>query len=336
MKLLMYGNRSVQEYKEMAERIFEEMKTSTEDKTTYSTDLSVLPWNFYETGKLVLYQTINTHQDFEISILIDDIYESMPNNPVLYFKTLFNFRGEGSLFNFLRNKGYMKGIKSHAKKIYKGVSFFKIRGHITEEGIKNLNRVINYIYSYIQKLKLIAVDKNMYDYIKKSYDLAFNSGSKKIKHVLGFMKQYIRVAWKYKYNYLIAQHKLLPLYDKDVITKFCDRLTLNNSVIVVGNSSFDKTLVEKYPEFVENFPETIKDDHEIFNLESDFYNAKYAEFKLKSDFITTVENLELNTLAEEVLQNFPSFTQMNHLPKDQISLKNSCENLDLKQVRIIY
>lgn len=331
MKLIIYGDRPVQDYIKMTERIFQHLTPKNSLQTKYSADMTKLPWEFGQMGKLVLYQTLNSHQDFEINIMIDDVFDSFPNNYILYFKTLFNYRGEGSIFDILRSKGLMKSIKSRGKKVYKGFSFLKIVGYITEEGIKNLDSVIGYIYSYIHNLKELSRDKKLYDYIKKSMDIAFNFKSGNTSNALSLIKNLTRSLWKYDKKYIIAQHKLLADYNEEGLAEFYRKISLHNSIIIVGNNLFDKHMMGKYSSFVENFQDATGET-DIFTKSNEFYNARYCDFNLKRVFIDKIENPKLNTKSDEISKQIPSFHQMDHLPQSHISLERTCNNIPKKKV----
>jgi len=99
MKLIIYGHENVDYYKKIVEKSFSEMKTP---KTPYvEKDKTELPFTPFKEGKFVIYKSISQHQQLEISFIIPDIFKTLPHNIGLYFKTLLNYTGRGSLVDIL-------------------------------------------------------------------------------------------------------------------------------------------------------------------------------------------------------------------------------------------
>lgn len=177
MKLVVYGDKPLGFYKDLIDKSFSEIK-ARDDPYTFDT-YTKLPWQLNQIGKLVLFQTINNHQELDISFLIEDVFKNIPQNPSLYFKVLLNYRGKGSLDDTLRKKGYVAGIKAFVRKTHTGFSLFKLRGYITERGIQNLDKVLEIIFRYLKYVKEKAVDEKLYNYLKRIFDIQFFFNNKK-------------------------------------------------------------------------------------------------------------------------------------------------------------
>lgn len=331
MKLIIYGDEPVDVYKGLVDTHFLEMKKREVPYTpTKLAEWDRLPWEYNKIGKLILMKTINNHQELDISIMLDDIFDTLPDNPALYFKILLNYRGRGSLDDHLRKMGFVAGIKSFVRKTYKGFSLFKIKGYITKNGIKNLDSVIKFIFKYIKFVRTKALNKNLYDYIKRVFDVAFFFNKKK-SNVNKFMKAMCSLVWSYSNKFLFTQHKVLGPYKEEVIKNFGDKLILKNSIIIVGDKEFDNHLLENYSKFVEKF-KNFKglDSDTILDKSDPFYFTNYGSFNLKKEFIEKVDEKQNFNEKEK---NFQLFSHKKALPKN-ISLVKTCSAENKKKVRI--
>lgn len=320
MKLIIYGNQSFEYYKKLVNDKFKDLKPR-EDKMKPNT-YEQMPWEINKLGKLILYHTINNHQEIDISIMLEDIFPSLPDNSALYYKTLLNYKGEGSLDDVLRRHGLVAGIKSVLRKTTKGFSLFKIRGYVTLIGIEKLDKVISIIYKYIKLLRVKALDQTLFDYTKKRYDMAFFYNDKK-KKTMKFIKNLCGTLWNYKRKFWFAQHKILGQFNEDKIKKFGERLILKNSIILIGNKQFDG-LTKNYTSFVEKY-----DENEKLAETDPYFHTNFISKELKKDFIKSVDDSD--NAGEFNKDTLGLFDIKKQLPT-KMNLLVECKQLKIKKV----
>jgi insulysin len=319
MKLVVYGDQSIDTYKSLVEEMFAEMLKNPEPYNPEALGkwTKPTPWDKHNIGKLVLFKTINNHHELDITFLIDDVFAALPDNLGLYFKVLLNYRGKGSLQDVLRRKGYVAGIKANLRRTYEGFSFFKMKGYITRHGIKNLDKVLKVIFTYIKYVREKALNKKLYGYIKRIFDVSFFFNNRK-KKLMKSLKSMSMIVWRYTKKYYFSQHRILSKYDKDKIKKFGDQLTLDNAVIIVGNKEFTPELINKYPNFVEGIKENNLIQDYVLNKKDPFYYTVYGQYQLKKDFI---KNIDENSVFKK--SKLKLISNRKALPK-KISLIKSC------------
>jgi insulysin len=321
MKLIVYGNKDIDYYKYLINDKFKEMKKP--QKPMEEKIYKKLPWEFNQIGKLVLYETINNHQEIDINFMTEDIFDVIPDNSALYFKILLNYKGKGSLDDVLRKHGLVAGIKATLRKTTKGFSFFKLRGYCTTRGIKNLDKVIGIIYKYIKFIRKRALDVKLFNYVKKVFDIAFFFSSKK-RRLTRYLKTLCNSVWKYIPKYWFSQHKILNEYNQEKIRKFGDKLVLKNSIILLGNKTF-KNLTGKYNTFIDDVKENIE-----FNKSDPFYKTNYIYKNIKKSFIDLID--KANAQSELKGKKLKLFGNTKSLPKN-ISLVEMCRNRSKKKVK---
>lgn len=321
MKLIVYGNKPIDIYKDLVNTIFSEINAphgSIPEK-----QFTKLPWKPFNIGKLVLYNTINEHQELDINFMVDDIFKTLPDNSALYYKILLNYKGKGSLDDILRRHGLVAGIKAYLRKTHEGFSFFKIRGYITTRGIINLDKVLSIIFKYINYVRIKSIDKELFEYTKKIFDIAFFFNNKK-KKLTKYMKSLCGILWKYNSKYWFSQHKILNEYSQEKIKIFGEKLVLKNAIVLLGNKIFDENLIKRYPEFVEEF----KENEELIDQDP-FYNTRYTQKNFKEKFIEKMDKFDEK--IESNSKHMKLFAHKKILP-NIISLKKQCKNSNRKKV----
>jgi insulysin len=322
MKLIVYGNKDLEFYRDFIIEKFKEMKKP--DSPMEELQYKKLPWEYLKLGKLVLYETINNHQELDINFMIEDIHENLPDNSSAYFSTLLNYKGKGSLDDILRKNGLIAGIKASVRKTHKGFSLFKLKGYCTTRGIKNLDKVISIIFKYIKFIKKRAINKKLYDYTKKIFDIAFFYNSKK-KQLAKILKMFCGVVWKYNPKYWLSQHIILNEYNESNLIKFADKLVLKNAIVMLGNKTF-KQMTENYNTFIQDF-----NKEEISLNETDpFYHTKYIQKNFKLEFINELDEADpINNIKGNKLK---LFANSKSLP-NKINLVKECKSGEKKNVR---
>lgn len=326
MKLIVYGNKEIEFYKEMITEKFSEMEKP--EKPMAEKQYKKLPWEFNKIGKLVIYETINNHQELDINFMLEDIFEILPDNSALYFKTLLNYKGKGSLDDVLRKNGLVAGIKASLRRTHKGFSLFKLKGYCTTRGIKNLDKVIAMIFKYIKFVRTKVLDKKLYEYTKKVFDIAYFYNNKK-KQLSKILKMYCQIVWKYSSKFWFSQHRIMDDYNEKNLKKFGEKLQLKNSIIFIGNKNF-KDMLKKYPEFVEDF--TINKGNGSVEMKGTdpFYHTKFTEKKLKKEFIDEIdkEGKEEDYMKGKKLKLFASTKK---LPNKINLVKEECKDKNNKK-----
>ena len=300
MRLVVYGNKHISEYKKLVEESFG--KAPKPAKKYKFEDKRPLPYEFFKQGKLIFYQSINDHLQLDISIMIPDIHKSLPKNSCLYFKILLNKKGKNSLSDLLKKKGLLSTFHVGIRRTYDGFSMFKINGHLSSKGVQDLDLVLKTIYQYIERLKKYSLNKKIYNYYRKALVTRFQYNHRR-PQIMHFMKNICVNIWKYPKKYLFALHSLLPAYNEKDLNDFSKHLSINNSVILIGHNKFDEGLLKKYHHFVKDFS--------FSNLkfkQEPWYNTKYSSHQLSDNFMKKVNNnapkLKVEFLSQK-LKPFP-------------------------------
>ncbi len=280
MKLIVYGNQSINYYKKLVENSFIHMEKNESPYIWINT--SPMPFKLFEEGRLTLYKTLSSHQNIEIMILLPDIFTSLPHNIGLYFKVILNYRGKGSLRDILIRRGLGSHFKASLRKTYNGWSIFKVGCFLTRKGINQLSRVIYIIFKYFQYMRSISLNPKLYQFVKRYYDIRFLL-LKRRERPFNFVRNMCLAFLKYPLRLLFTQHKILYMYDVKAIEDYGKYFVINNSIVLLGDRQFDRRLVSNYNSFLTNF-----NPLSIFDKREPWYNVPYSTYRFTTAFMNQI------------------------------------------------
>ena len=321
MKLIIYGDEDVEYYKALVDETFGNIKPKK--KAHQLKGNKILPFKYFSEGKLALYQSINRHQELDINILLPDLFDALPHNIGQYYKILINFKGKGSLVDVLRKKALGSKVHGFVRRTYRGWGLFRLRVNLSKQGIKNINKVLKIIYRYFTYLGKLSVNKKFYDHIRRYNNIRFFM-FKKRKTVLKTIKALCISLQKYKKKYLFAQHFLIHEYDKEKNKDFSKYFVVNNSIILLGDKSFNSKISKNYSSFLRDwsFPEVLSKKDQWYLLYNSRYNTKYSVYKISDSLINDIVREKKNPIRSGLNDVF-HYLKIFNLPQT-ISLVKKC------------
>ena len=280
MKLIVYGNKSLNHYKNLVDQSFQQIPYP---QGPYNwRDTASMPFQFFKEGKIALYKTLNNHQNLEINILIPDLFKSLPHNIGLYFKVILNYKGKGSLRDILMKRGLGSHVKSALRKTYDGFSIFKLSLFLTRKGINQLSRVLRIIYKYFQFMRKFSFNTKLYSFVKRYYDVKFLFMRKRVR-AFTFVRNMCLAFLKYPKKMIFAQHRILYMYDQRAIQNFGDHFVINNSIILLGFQNLNPNLLSKFRNFLQNFEIT-----KVFDRKEPWYGVLYSKYDFSPNFMRDI------------------------------------------------
>lgn len=303
MKLIIYGSKSKRHYLRILKHTFSNIQESPEkqennfDAKFQNIKQNITPFKRFKQGLFIFYETIKNHRELELNFVIPHVYKMIPYNPALFFKSLIDYQGPGSLIQILRSKGYLTYLKSNLKAFYSNSNFFRIKALLTDEGIKNIDLVLHIIQKYFDfirdKLGLDVI-KSLFKKIKSYYWNKFQNSFNKDKNVIKELSKYSTDILDYPRKYINSQHKLLHRFNEKILRNFSKFLTLKNSICLLGNKNFSNVKIHKMKIF-NSIEQNKNSNSEIFldKLEPYLF-AKYTNFTLNLTKFENIESSDLN------------------------------------------
>ncbi len=175
------------------------------------------------------------------TIRLKDHQESKPSN---ILATVIGHEGKGSLLSKLKAEGLVLGLSAGGGYSHPNINSFTVNVSLTQKGLKNYERVLELVFSYINYLKERGGEKYTYDERKTMAQINFDW--KDPDEGMGFVVGRSALM----HDYPLAEIETLPYlfkkYDPDVVKKILDTLTPENCMVTLTANSVETDRTADY------------------------------------------------------------------------------------------
>ncbi|KAG1891434.1 Metalloenzyme, LuxS/M16 peptidase-like protein [Suillus subluteus] len=156
MRLCVVGNEPLDALADMVSTLFTPIKNREQDPLPVIPDH---PFGPNEMGTLVSVQTVKAFHAIEISFPL--VWQSplWRYKPAHFISHFTGHEGPGSLFSYLKNKGWVTSLSSGPQALARGFEMFKFTIHLTKLGFENYQLVALATYKYLSLLRSSAFPK---------------------------------------------------------------------------------------------------------------------------------------------------------------------------------
>ncbi|KAJ2059138.1 metalloprotease [Coemansia sp. S146] len=176
MKLVVYGNHSLDQLAEWAASKFSDVK-SRGDSVQRVFDH---PVSAEFLGKAVYYETVNDMHTMSMDFPVPEVKAMYRSDPFNYISHLIRHEGQGSVMAYLKQKGWATSLSAGMNTNQnKGFSEFNISISATPEGLEHYEDIMRAVFAYVRMLvnsgpqewvqhEMSSLMKIGFDYRKKS------------------------------------------------------------------------------------------------------------------------------------------------------------------------
>lgn len=185
--------------------------------------------------------------------------------PLDYISWIIGHEGEGTLINYLRKLNYALNLESGEfsdicnTSIY---SIFFINIELTDLGFKNLEKIIELTFSYLNLVKEKGISEHIFEQIKVQAENDFNFSGDKVGLDNAIMLS--KNMFLYEEEDYLSGPTLFYEYSPEIISKFLNLLTVDRVAIFIQAKQFDNS--------------------DLF-IEEPIYNVKYLAENFKDDLV---------------------------------------------------
>ncbi|KIK58340.1 hypothetical protein GYMLUDRAFT_45548 [Collybiopsis luxurians FD-317 M1] len=155
MHLAILGRESLDDLAEMASKFFSPIPNRQVDPLPMVHDH---PYGHGEKGTMIAVQTIMTLHAVEIDLPIEYQAPYWRHKPGSFLGHLVGHEGPGSLYSYLKNKGWVTGLSSGPSPLGRGLDMFRITIYLTKDGFKNYRSVVLATFKYLSLLRSSAIE----------------------------------------------------------------------------------------------------------------------------------------------------------------------------------
>ncbi|KAJ4493396.1 Metalloenzyme, LuxS/M16 peptidase-like protein [Lentinula lateritia] len=150
MHLAVLGKESLDDLAELASKFFSPIPNRQVDPLPMIYDH---PFGPSQKGTLLSVQTIMTFHAVDIYIPIEYQAPYWRHKPGQFLAHLIGHEGPGSVYSYLKSKGWVTGLSSSPSPLGRGFDTFRITIELTKDGFKNYRSVILTVFKYFSLLR---------------------------------------------------------------------------------------------------------------------------------------------------------------------------------------
>jgi len=237
MKLVILGEDDLDTLEQWAVKYFSDVRTS-DISPKYKYDAP--PFGPEQLGKRLLAVPIKETRRLALAFplpLTDTPENGLYAKPTVYLGQLIGHEGPGSLHAYLNQKGWITGLSAGTGIRTDDFSMFKVSLSLTDEGMENVEEIIDTIFEFLAMMKNQGPQKWVFDELQTMSEVSFRF--KEWGDASSFTQKYAEVLTT---NYppediLYGTHHYQD-WRPDLIEDFMNRLHPDNCQIQITSSTF--------------------------------------------------------------------------------------------------
>lgn len=292
-------------------------------------------------GKIVFYKKISSGHSLDLVFFLDPIKNFNKIKPLDYLDYLLNYSGEKSLIKLLKNSNLINMFSAGILDSYRTFALYCISVELTDQGFEEIQIVINLIFNFLNQIKLHSSEKKIYDEVKKIADVKFKFQEKSGDYsssVYSLSTAMFDIENHVDYANLLYLNYIHERFDKNMIQEFINKISVENSIILIGSSSvitpslrnnfFSKAdfqkeiwygtefiindLSQAYRENLNNFPVTFENSGTLLKTINGQFNPKLLfELRKENLFITKINSLVYSCEKKNIKCNDDEYSEKN-------------------------
>lgn len=225
MKLVILGKEPIETLKTWAQQKFSQVK----NKNISVPHFSSKPFLREHVGKYLRVVPIKDNREIQIYWPIppqEKLYKKLPTR---YYSHLLGHEGPGSLFAYLKARGWAESLSSGEAFSGNEYSTFLVSIMLTEQGDQNVEEIMADMYRYIHMLREKGVQQRIFDECSALSEINFRFSERKssffyVSKLAGNMQHY-------EPKDVVAGVSKIREYDPELLTEFLSYLVPDNMLV---------------------------------------------------------------------------------------------------------
>ncbi|KAF8525603.1 LuxS/MPP-like metallohydrolase [Hysterangium stoloniferum] len=182
------------------------------------------PWDDSVMGTIVFVKTIKDYQELLLTFPLSYQRPNYLSKPVIFLSHLVGHEGPGSVYAFLKDKGWITSLSAGHSSRGRGVQTFTVRGGLTKEGYIHYEDVLMAIYNYLSLLRASIFPPHLYEEIKLLSEIRFIFRGKSQPHTyVSWLAS--ELAESYPAEWLLNGSSLVREWNEPLVREILNGLT---------------------------------------------------------------------------------------------------------------
>lgn len=258
MKLVLLGPQPIEQLENWAEQYF----SPIENKNLAVPAYRDLPFDESNLGRLVRLVPVNDEDSLTLKWVLDYLHPHYRTRPGSYISHLIGHEGENSLLSLLIDEGLALELSCGPDDDMRLFSFMNVTIKLTKKGLKNVNRVLGFVFQYVDMLQREGVQQWVFEESKLLNKLNFNFLEKQAP--FNYVSSLSNRMHYYKAEEVLQGPYIMDQYDPELLGKVIGQLRTDNLLVLLSSREFKGQLPKRDLHFDteyndEPFPEELKE-----------------------------------------------------------------------------
>lgn len=245
MALSVLGPQSLDHLQQLVELGFAKIPSQSVGPDNDSSDSKSIP--LFEKGQLPLGVELEPVKDIKrltLKFPLPPVKSLWQEKPLNYIGFFLGHEGEGSLLAILKEKGWAQRLSAGKSDSASDYSTFNIDIGLTDKGLENRDRVIEYVFSAVRQLEKKGIKEWRFDELKTMSDLEFRFAeqSSEVYTVIGLSS----AIHDYPVSELVRAPYLLSRFNSDNIRELLKLISPNNLLLMLAHKNVETDQVTKF------------------------------------------------------------------------------------------
>ena len=241
MKLALISNKPMESLLGVANKYFSDIPDRAFNPSEISSIYRKPLVNQY---RLLKIKTIKDIRSLEIDFPTIRLKDYHGIKPAGIIGSLLGHEGKGSLLSKLKKEGLVLSLSAGGGSSHPEINSFGINVSLTPKGLKNYERILFLVFSYIQMIKDHGVEE--YTFKENQAMAQINFDWKNPNEGMGFVAGKAALLHDYKLEDIKTLPFLLTKYDPDVYKKLLDTLIPENSLVILSHKNAETNQTAPY------------------------------------------------------------------------------------------
>jgi len=190
------------------------------------------PYTKDQVGVKVMVNTLEDKRSVRLNFALPSRTKYFYKKPVSYITNILGGESKGSLFDVLKEKGYVKSFYVYPSDV---VDFTELYVHfnLTDKGYENSDEVIESFFAYVKMLGEEGIDKARYAEIGQIADLGFEFQDKySVSRFAGNLSSNLH---NYPANHILDISRVYEDFDPDLIRSYLGAITPDKARVIYAS-----------------------------------------------------------------------------------------------------
>lgn len=202
------------------------------------------PYTEDQLGVKIMVNTLEDKRSVRLNFALPSRTKYYDKKPVTYITNILGGEAKGSLFDVLKEKGYVKNLNVYPSDV---LDFTELNVHfdLTDKGYENSDEVIEQFFAYVKMLGEDGIEKTRYEEIAQIADLGFEFQDK--FSVSWFARNLSSNLHSYPANHILDVDRVYEDFDAELIRSYLGDITPEKARVIYASPDFTSdTKEERY------------------------------------------------------------------------------------------